>query len=82
MLCENISYNPVCDIAPVDQTGFIDLAVAHSMNSVPAMLNAEALEYNEIEDPNSIVFRPSDDFEAMQAGRALLDRVPKQNKSE
>lgn len=72
-------YDPVKDIQAVDQSGFVDLAKAHSMNSVPAMLNVDEMSFNQIEDPNSIVGRPSDQFEAAQLGKALLGRVPKKD---
>lgn len=82
MVFEDCSYNPACDIQAVDQTGFVDLPKAHELGSVPANLQVDELRFNEIEDPNSIVSRPSDSFEAMQTGRALLDRVPKKTPSE
>lgn len=75
MLRENCVYNPDFDIQAVDQTGYVDLAKAHSTGSVPAILDVDSLEYNEIDDPNSIVARPSDEFDAMQTGKALLARV-------
>lgn len=42
MLRENCLYNPDVDIQAVDQTGFVDLAKAHSSGSVPAILDVDA----------------------------------------
>lgn len=75
MLRENIVYDPQFDIQAVDQTGFVDLALAHASGSVPAILDFDSVNYNEIDNPNSISGRPSDTFEGMQAGKALLARV-------
>lgn len=75
MLRENCSYNSERDLQAVDQTGFLDLALAHSSGSVPAVLEVDTVNFNEIDDPNSIVARPADNFEAMQTGKALLSRV-------
>lgn len=72
----NPHYDPTRDLRAVDQTGFVDLAVANSMNSLPANITAHELSFNGIEDPNSIGLRPSDQFEAAQASKAIVDYVP------
>lgn len=64
-------YDPVRDIEAVTQTGYIDLAKANAMSSIPASLSAEQLMYNEIDDPRSIAGRPSDVFEAAQASKVI-----------
>lgn len=74
MLC-SCQYNPRVDLHPVEQTGFVDLAKANSMSAIPAQLSAEVLSYNGIDDPNSIVGRPADVFEAGQAGKFVAARA-------
>lgn len=72
----NPTYDPIRDQRAVDQTGFVDLAKANSLGSVPANMVGAELSYNGIEDPNSIGFRPADVFEATQAAKATVDYVP------
>lgn len=75
MLCI-CKYDPIKDISPVDPTGWVDLAQANAMNSLPANLQVEQLSFNEIEDPNSIGGRPSDVFEAAAMSKSIADYVP------
>lgn len=75
MICVT-PYNPNKDIKAVEQTGFVDLAKANSMNALPANLAANSLSYNGVEDPNAVAGRPSDVFEAAQASKAITDYVP------
>lgn len=64
-------YDPVRDIRAVSQTGYVDLAKANALSSVPASISAEQLSFNEIDDPRSIAGRPSDVFEAAQAAKVI-----------
>lgn len=68
-----IAYNPDKDIQQVEQSGAVNLALANKMNSIPSQLQALELRFNGIEDPNSIGLRPSDEFEAMQAAKAITE---------
>lgn len=69
-------YDPIRDIKPVSQTGFVDIVKANSMNSLPSNLNCETLVYNEIDDPRSIAGRPRDSFESAQGAKAITDYTP------
>lgn len=78
MYIESCKFDPVKDIQAVEQTGWVDLAKANAMNSIPAQLQAADLSYNGVEDPNSIAGRPSDLFEAAQAHKAIVGYKPPQ----
>lgn len=63
---EPIEYDPLADIAPVDQFGFVDLHEAFLNASIPGELNTEAENYNGVDDPDSLLGRPSDVFDAIR----------------
>lgn len=71
MLCENVGYDPVKDISAVDPYGFVNLADAYERGSVPSIVNENVLNYNQIEDPASILGTPKDVFE----GYRMMDAV-------
>lgn len=75
MLCR-CYFDPARDIRAVEPTGWVDLAKANAMNSIPAQLQGSDLSYNGIDDPNSIGGRPSDIFEAAQASKVIVDYKP------
>lgn len=66
MIVKNIKYDPIRDIKPVDQVGFIDLKSALANSCVPSQLPDSEVEYNGIEDPAAIGGKPTDIFEAME----------------
>lgn len=66
-------HNPERDVQAVEQTGWVDLALANSMNAIPATLEGSDLSYNRIEDPRSIAGRPSDIFDTFQASKVYED---------
>lgn len=70
------TFNPRCDIAAVDSTGFLDLQKAFVNGSVPAEVSITENAFNNIEDPSQIGLRPSDNFEILQAGKVAHDYVP------
>lgn len=75
-------YNPISDVAPVEQSGYIDLAAANAASSIPSDIANSELRYNEIDDPNSIAGRPSDVFEAAQASTVIAGyKPPKKDES-
>lgn len=59
-------YNPIKDMSPVSQTGFIDLCDAMVSGVVPSQLPDSDEVYNGIEEPESILGKPSDVFEALR----------------
>lgn len=79
-MVQECNFNPVCDIAPVEQSGFIDLAAANAASSIPAGIANQELSFNEIDDPNSIGGRPSDEFEAAQMNSVIASyKAPKKD---
>lgn len=67
MICE-CKYNPVKDISDVDQFGFIDLEECLANGEVPATIADSEDQYNGIDDPNEILGKPSDVFDAYRMG--------------
>lgn len=67
MIQEDFFFDPVKDIAPVDQFGFIDLKSALATGVVPSQLPDSDSDYNGIESPEAILGKPRDIFEAMDA---------------
>lgn len=64
MIVGNCDYNEVCDIKDVDQFGFIDLVECLENGVVPSTVADSEANYNDIEDPASILGKPRDVFEA------------------
>lgn len=64
-------YNPSRDLKKVDQTGYVDLTAANAESTIPTGIPLSEARYNGIEDPNSIGFRPGDQFEAVQASKVI-----------
>lgn len=71
MIYDNFVFDPQRDLKPVDQFGFIDLKVALDSASVPSQMPDSESDYNGAEDPESVVGRPRDIFEAIDAQKAL-----------
>ena len=69
MFFEDLAFDPVKDISPVDQFGFIDLKSALATGVVPSQLPDSDSDYNGIESPEAILGKPRDIFEAMDAQR-------------
>ena len=81
-MVQECEYNPVVDVAAVEQNGFIDLAKANAMSSIPSDISNSDMSYNGIEDPNSIAGRPSDVFEAVQANTVIAGyKAPSKDES-
>lgn len=60
----------------VDQFGFVDVVKIMQTNSLPALENEGSDVYNGIDDPSSILGKPSDVFEAMAMQSAINDYKP------
>lgn len=68
----DIRFNPKVDIAEVDQFGYVDLNDAYRNGVVRGDLSVIDEDYNDIENPNEVGFKPRDAFEAIEMGRAAL----------
>ena len=80
MICK-CEYNDIVDIKEVDQFGFVDLNECMANGQVPASVSNTEDEYNDIDDPASILGKPHDVFEAYKmqdyvksAGKTKTDK--------
>lgn len=69
-------FDPVRDLCPVSQTGFIDLKSAFASGIVPSVAPNAEVDYNGIEDPGSILGKPHDVFEAMEMESYVKTTAP------
>lgn len=63
MYCE-CKFNPVTDIMAVEPFGFVNLIEAVDIGCVPSFVSNTEDNYNDIEDPSTILGKPRDVFEA------------------
>ena len=70
MIVKDCPFNPVRDIAPVDQFGFIELKDALASSVVPSQMPDSETDYNGIDEPDKVLGKPRDIFEAMDAQKA------------
>lgn len=66
MVVTECKFNPIKDKTPVDALGFVDLKSAMVNHAIPSQIADTEEDYNGIEDPQSIMGRPTDVFEAME----------------
>lgn len=69
-------YNPVTDLNPVDEFGYVDLVECLSKGEVPASIGNTDELYNDIDDPSTIWTKPKDNFEAIR----LMDHIKSSGK--
>lgn len=72
-------YDPKRDLQAVNPYGYMDLTQANVSSSVPSSLDSVDLQFNGIEDPNSILPRSKDAFEAAHLAKSVLAYKPKEN---
>lgn len=63
--CECL-YDKTADLREVDQFGAIDLRAAFISRSIPENVQLTAESFNEVEDAQSLLGRPSDVFDAIR----------------
>lgn len=71
MVVYECNFDPVRDLTPVDQHGFTDLKSALANNCVPSVMPETDVDYNGIDNPDSILGTPRDIFEAIDAQKAV-----------
>lgn len=93
MLITEVKFNKDKDIKRVDQFGFVDITKAFESGSVPSSVVLTEDQYNMIDNPDSILGRPADIFEAYRmkeyvnsvgssggnSGSESADSVPEEN---
>jgi len=75
-------FNPIKDLEAVNPFGSVDLCQAYASGSLPSDVAATEEKFNGIDDPNSIAFRPSDQFELAQANTAIVGYQPPKKNAE
>ncbi len=70
----NLTFDPVRDIADVDQFGFVDLREAYVKHMIPAEATDGNDNYNDIDEPDNIGRKPSDIFESYRMRDEVVAR--------
>lgn len=68
-----VQYDKAKDVAEVSQNGFVDLVTAFANHSVPSTIEADDSQFNNVDDPSTILRKPKDVFDAMQLRQTLTD---------
>ena len=76
MYQENLHYDPVRDVAPVQPYGFIDLRKALETKRIPADASAVPAAFNGIEDPAAVLGRPADAFDSLAMQETIKNYKP------
>lgn len=69
----NCTFNKRRDLHDVDQFGFIDITSAFESGSIPSFVEPSDDVYNGIDDPNAILGKPSDIFEAYRMNNFIQE---------
>lgn len=77
MKTNSASFDKDKDLQEVDQFGYIDLVKSFQNGYVAGDVESVAENYNDIEDPSSIVGKPRDCFEAMRMQDVIVQNVKK-----
>ena len=75
MIQKGANFNKDRDIQEVDQFGFIDLIKSFQNGYVEGNSDIKAEAFNEIEDPASIIGKPTDVFEALRMQDTMIESV-------
>lgn len=81
MISKVCRFDPIRDIEPVSQTGWINLYEAYATHTIPSVIDDSEVAYNEIENPSSILGKPNDIFEATRM-QSYINSVGVNNDSE
>lgn len=79
MVVVDCFFDPVRDVTPVDQHGFTDLKSALANSCVPSVMPDTEVDYNGIDNPDSILGTPRDIFEAIDAQKAVEASISEGN---
>lgn len=81
MIVSKCLFNPERDLKAVEPFGFVDLKDSYINNCVPSQSPEAETDYNGIQDPSSILGRPSDVFDALRMAQDIEKRVAKADDS-
>ena len=71
MIVEKCIFNPERDLKDVEPFGFVDLKDAFVNRCVPSQVGESDSDYNGIDNPESILGKPADVFDALRASEIL-----------
>lgn len=74
---EVVWYDPKKDLHAVEQYGFVDLSEVFQTGTISGDLNVSLENYNEIEDPDSILDKADDIFSLYRQVDQIKSFVPK-----
>ena len=74
MIVLECKYNPERDLKAVEPFGFVDLKESFINNCVPSQAPDAESDYNGIQDPSSILGKPSDVFDALRMAQDIEKR--------
>lgn len=75
MIQTKAKFNKDKDIQEVDQFGFIDLVKSFQNGYVEGNADLKAEKYNDIEEPASIIGKPSDVFDALRMQDSVVSAI-------
>lgn len=75
------AYDPLKDVHPVEQFGFINLVDCISEGVVPSDLSIDDSSFNGVEEPASLLGRPSDVFDAIRRAEYVQNGSAKADSS-
>lgn len=75
-------FDKIKDLAEVDQFGYVNLPEAYSKGSIDGSINPDVSSMNKIDDPESIIGKPADEFDAIRMQNFVRERGKKSSKSE
>lgn len=75
-------YNPEKDIRKVNPLAGVDLAAVYESGNMPAEVQIAESRYNQINDPDSIMGRPADAFEAAHLQETISSYKPPKKEGE
>lgn len=64
MIVKECKFNDLRDVSEVDQFGYVNLAECLENGIVPSEIADSEANYNDIDDPSTILGKPRDVFEA------------------
>lgn len=70
-MLQSFEYNPIVDMSPVSQNGFIDLAACLDNGFVPTDIDDSEASYNGLDQPSAVGSQPTDVFEAIRASQSV-----------
>lgn len=67
-------FDKIQDMAEVEQFGYVNLAHAYVSGAIDGHINPDVSAMNNIEEPESIIGKPSDEFDAIALQKVVRER--------